>query len=123
MEYMFPFILRDSALFLVFLVGMGAGVYVITQNKRKVGGLILSGFALLGLEPIADFVIFNLLSPKLGEEMGYEVFNWSYACTSGISMVLGTLILLTAFYFAIQPEQENTPSNDQVIFAPEDSTK
>jgi hypothetical protein len=122
-NYMVPFILRDAVLFVTFLFGAIAGVYLMTQNQTKVGGLILAAFVILGLEPLTDFVIFNFISPSFGDDTTYVIFNWSYACISGISIPVGVSMLLAAVYFAMQPKSEENTSTDQVIFMPEDSTK
>jgi hypothetical protein len=112
-NYMAPFILRDAVLFITFLFGAIAGVYLLTQNQTKVGGLILAAFVILGLEPLTDSE----------DSASYVIFNWSYACISGISIPVGVSALLAAVYFAMQPKQEATASTDQVIFMPEDSIK
>jgi hypothetical protein len=122
-NYMTPFILRDAVLFVTFLFGAIAGVYLLTQNQTKVGGLILAAFVILELEPLTDFLIFNFLTPNFGGDTNYVIFNWSYACISGISIPVGVSALLAAVYFAIKPKQEEAVTTDQAIFMPEDSTK
>ncbi len=122
-NYMAPFILRDAVLFVTFLFGAIAGIYLLTKNQTKVGGLILTAFVILALEPLTDFLIFNFLVPNFGGDTNYVIFNWSYACISGISIPAGVSALLAAVYFAMQPKQEEAASTDQVIFMPEDSTK
>jgi hypothetical protein len=123
-NYMAPFILRDAVLFVTFLFGAIAGIYLLTKNQTRVGSLVLAAFAILSFEPITDFLIFNFLVPNFGDDnTTYVIFNWSYACVSGISIPLGVSILMAALYFAIQPKQETAASTDQAIFMPEDSVQ
>lgn len=102
-SYMLPFIVRDALLCLIFLVGMAAGVVAITRNQKKVGAFLLSGFLLLGLDPIAEAVIFNVLFPQLGNDGNYLMFNWVYVCIGAPATILGIASLLAGFYFALKP--------------------
>jgi hypothetical protein len=115
-NYMIPFILRDALLCLVFLIGLGLGVVAITRKQPKIGAFILAGFFLLGLDPMAEMLIFNVLSPNLGNSDNYLAFNWAYVCISVPATVLGTLSVLAALYFALQPAapKDAGPSNEPI---------
>ena len=117
-SYMIPFIVRDTLLCLVFLVGLGAGVVAITRKQQKVGTFMLVGFLLLGLDPLAEMIIFNVISPAVGGEVDYLIFNWSYVCIGAPATMLGILSLLAALYFALRPALNNsgqqTSSNEPI---------
>ncbi len=104
-SYMIPFAVRDALLCLIFLVGIGAGVFAITRNRTKAGGFVIAGFLLMGVDPVLDFLLFNFVSPSMPDSS--EMFNWIYACGSGIASIIGVLLILSAFYFAIQPQNNN----------------
>lgn len=101
-SYMIPFVLRDTLLCLVFLVGIAAGVVAITRKQQKVGAFVLAGFLLLALDPLTEMIIFNVLFPASGGEVDYLVFNWAYICISTPATIFGTLSLLAAIYFALR---------------------
>ena len=117
--YMIPFILRDTLLCLVFLVGLGTGILAITRKQQKVGALVLAGFLLLGLDPLAEMAIFNVISPAYGGEVDYLIFNWTYVCISAPATIFGALSLLVAIKLALQPgsvkQTDNSPSNEPVM--------
>ena len=118
-NYMIPFILRDTLLCLVFLVGLGAGILAITRKQQKVGAFVLTGFLLLGLDPLAEMIIFNVISPASSGEADYLVFNWAYVGISAPATVFGTLSLLAAIYFALQPargkSESDLPNNEPIM--------
>ena len=117
-NYMTPFSLRDALLCLVFLVGLGAGILAITRKQQKVGAFVLAGFLLLGLDPLTEMLIFNVLSPQLGSGDNYEMFNWAYVCISTPATILGILSLLAGLYFALQPAlggpTQQQPDNEPI---------
>lgn len=115
-SYMIPFILRDSLLCLVFLVGLGAGVMTIVRKQQKVGAFVIAGFLLLGLDPLAEMIIFNVISPATGGEVDYMIFNWAYVCIGAPATIFGAVCLLAAIYFAIRPtpaKAEHTPPSNE----------
>lgn len=115
--YMIPFALRDAVLCLVFLVGVGAGVLAVTRKQSRVGTFAITGFLLLGLDPVSEFVIFNIL-PTFGGNTDYTILNWSYACISGFADVIGALALMAALYFAIQPAPKDADAaGEEVVYS------
>lgn len=115
-SYMIPFVLRDTLLCLVFLVGIAAGVIAITRKQQKVGAFMLAGFLLLALDPLTEMIVFNVLSPASGGNVDHQNFNWAYICISTPATILGTLSLLAALYFALRPApnkvENDMPSNE-----------
>jgi hypothetical protein len=118
---MYPFIVRDGILLLVCLAGIAAGIIMITQEHTQIGIYTIAGFGLLGLEPVADFVIFNFLSPTYGEQTGYDTFNWLYTCLSSIAMIGGAIALIVALQTAIRSRQADGHPDNQPVFAAEES--
>ena len=115
---MIPFILRDTLLCFVFILGMVAGILAITRRQQKVGTFVLVGFALLGVDPLAELVIFNILSPKFSTSSNYPIFNWVYACIGTCTGIFGILSVLAGIYFALQPQvskkQESDSASEQM---------
>jgi hypothetical protein len=118
-SYMLPFVVRDALLCLLFLVGIIAGGIAISRNQGRIGTLVIAGFLLLGIDPVSEFIIFNLVSPSFGDTVDFGVFNWTYVCISGFVDVVGFLALMAAIYLAIQPEhKEATISTEETVYAP-----
>lgn len=118
--YMLPFNLRDAVLCLTFLLGVVAGIFALTRNQKKVGAFVIAGFLLLGIDPVAEFVLFSVLTRALGLS-DYQGINWAYACISGIADVLGVFALLAAIYFALTPGAKDAePPVEEVVFAPKE---
>jgi hypothetical protein len=59
--YRLPFDVRDALLCLVFLVGIGAGVFAIIRKRQMAGLLTVAGFLLFSVDPIAEMVIFRVI--------------------------------------------------------------
>lgn len=117
--YMMPFIVRDALLCLLFLVGIIAGGLAISRNQRRIGALVIAGFLLLGIDPLSEFVIFNIVSANLADTVDYGVFNWAYVCISGFADIVGFLALIAAIYLALQPAQKDaTGSNEEISYTP-----
>ena len=115
---MIPFILRDTLLCFVFILGMVAGILAITRRQQKVGTFVLVGFALLGIDPLAELVIFDILSPKFSTSSNYLIFNWVYVCIGTCTGIFGILSVLAGIYFALQPQvskkQESDSASEQM---------
>ncbi len=109
--YNLPYNLRDALLCLSFLIGAGAGVLAITRRHRTTGILMLAGFLLLMLDPIAEVLIFRVsLANYTGEDFG--IFNWAYVCVSTPVIVAGVGCLIAAIFYALKPktsEPDNSP--------------
>ncbi|MBI3737945.1 MAG: hypothetical protein HY258_02745, partial [Chloroflexi bacterium] len=74
------------------------------------------GFALLGVDPIAEIVIFRVLYPATdyGSAM-MTVLDWAYFCISGLTIILGVAALLAGIFSALRPKQLDTPSPEQTV--------
>lgn len=115
--YLIPFALRDAVLCLVFLLGAGAGIFAVTRKRSRVGAFTIAGFLLLGIDPVVEFLIFNIL-PMFGANPDYTILNWSYACISGFADVSGALALMAALYFAIQPAPKNADgAGEEIVYS------
>ena len=103
--------LRDALLCLSFLVGVGAGVMAIVRQYRITGILALVGFLLLGVDPIAEILIFSVFLNNYSGN-NFEIFNWAYLCISTPAIILGIGCLIAALFTAIRPKpsaDENAP--------------
>jgi hypothetical protein len=97
-----PFNLRDGLLCLVFLAGIGAGIFLIVRKQAKAGGLALAGFVLFSIDPIAEVILFRILLNFNSDN--YNFLNWTYACISGLSVFLGSAALIAALIMAAWPQ-------------------
>ncbi len=103
-SYQIPFILRDAFLCLGMLIGIGGGVFLLIRKKTAPGILAMAGFVLFSLEPIADFIILQLLYRQDGSEDFYIALDWTYSCVAGAGVFLGVLALVVAFVLAARPQ-------------------
>lgn len=103
--YNLPYNLRDALLCLSFLVGAVVGIMAITRQHRTTGLLTLAGFLLLGLDPIAEMIIFRVIMSNYGGE-NFETFNWMYVCISTPVIMLGTACLIAAVLNAIRTQEQ-----------------
>lgn len=91
---------------LVLLLGVAAGIYVITRKQKRIGILIVLGFLLLVVEPAVKFIVYQFILPNLHNRDVMIVVDM-YAVTACISVLVkitGFGCLLAALYFAIQPK-------------------
>jgi len=112
---MLPFNIRDALLCLTFLVGAGAGILIISRQHKKTGGLMLAGFLLLGLDPIAEVLILSVLMGNYSGD-NYQTFNWAYVCISTLVIILGVGCLIAAIFSAMKPIRAET--GNEVIESP-----
>ena len=96
---------------LAFLFGVGAGLYAIVQERRLVGMLTIAGFLLLSIDPIAEIVIFRVVSGNLsgGDP---SLLNWPYTCISTPTIFLGAMLLTAVLVLVIRPPAPKTSSSD-----------
>ena len=102
---------------LVPLLGVAAGIYVITRKLKIIGVLMVVGFLLLALEPAVKFVVYQLILPNLTHRDAMAFIPWyaTTACISALVNIAGFACLLAAIYFAIQPKLQEarvTQPND-----------
>jgi hypothetical protein len=95
-----PFNVRDAVLCLAFLAGAAVGVVAIVRKQTRAGGLAVAGFALLAVDPLAEFIIFRVLTPSGGD---FTVPNWIYVCISSLAAILGVAALSAALWLLIRP--------------------
>ena len=119
-NYLLPFNLRDAVLILVFLTGIAGGISLTQRGQPKIGLYVLAGCILLAVDPLAELIIFNFLSPNFSTDSNYLMFNWAYACISAPATGLGTLSLVAGIYFATRDPQtknaEVTYADNQPIY-------
>ncbi len=109
--YNLPYNLRDALICLSFLVGAAVGIMAINRQHRTTGLLTLAGFLLLGIDPIAEVIIFRVIMSAYGGE-NFEVFNWAYVCISIPVIMLGAGCLIAAVFNATRmkgSDVDNSP--------------
>ena len=103
--------LRLVILCLGFLIGIGAGVFLIVRKRMVPGILTLAGFLLFSLNPIVEFVVFRVLWEQLVRSDDYLTANMISNCLTGFSFFLGSIALVVAFILMLRPTP-NPPENN-----------
>ena len=98
--YYIPYNLRDALMCLGFLIGIGGGVFLLVRKQMLPGGLAIAGFVLLGIEPIAEVVIWRLLSDGTRN----NALSWAYACIGAPATFLGAIALIAALIIAVRSQ-------------------
>jgi hypothetical protein len=91
---------------LVLILGVAAGIFVITRKLKRIGILMVVGFLLLAFEPAVKFIVYQFILPSLNHRDVMIVVNMYAvtACISTLVKITGFGCLLAAIYFAIQPK-------------------
>jgi hypothetical protein len=101
--------LKNAVTCLGFLVGIGAGIFLITRKQRLAGALAIAGFVLFSLEPLADLVIFRILFRNLDYDRAlFDALNIVYPCISGFGVLLGTVALIIALVNFVREKREES---------------
>src|SRR5688572_11707534 len=102
-----PSILYQCVSCLSILIGLGAGVYLITRRHTTPGLLGLGGFLILGAGPLLSFLFYGPLALVNSLGMDFETLNWVTTCISGGALLLGSILIATALIMAIRPSAED----------------
>jgi hypothetical protein len=94
--------LRDILLCVGFLVGMIVGIFLIVRKHVLAGILAILGFALIGLEPIIDYLIFRVLYAQELSDAAYTTLEYAYPCISAPAIFIGTILLVVALILAVR---------------------
>ena len=106
------YIVRDVLICLVALICMGSTAVFMQRKQPRIVWLVITGFALLGLEPIADFVVWQLL---VTSEIDSVTLDWLFAVPSACGMIFGMICLTAALVLATRP-LDTTSNNDDEVF-------
>jgi hypothetical protein len=94
--------IRDALGCLGVLVGLVSAIFLIVRKKPAMGILALAGFLLLSAEPLLDMVLLRLfLKSSSGN---WQVIDTIYICCSGISLLLGPVLIAVAFFLGLRPD-------------------
>jgi hypothetical protein len=102
------FYVSDGLTCLTFLVGVGAGVFLITRQQKVTGSLAVAGFLLLGLNVLVNLIIWRVL---VGVANDFTVSSWTSFCSGIVFTVLGGGSLAAAIIVYAQsqaPEEEES---------------
>ena len=102
--------IRDAVICVGFLVGIGAGIFLVVRKQKISGILAMLGFCLFGLEPIADFIVYRVLYKQDYGVETYQTFDYVYLCISAPAFFLGSIALVIAFINMMKSSQN--PSNN-----------
>jgi len=107
--------LRNAVLCLVFLVGIGAGVFLIIRKRTLAGILAMVAFVLFSIEPITDIVIFRILYKQDFSEAIFNFLDFIYPIISALAIFLGSILIIVALLSATRPKlEEKELSGDEV---------
>lgn len=102
--------IRDAMLCIGFLIGIGVGVLLIVRKRTQAGILAVAGFALFGVEPIADLVIFRMIetqpAAQTWSQTTYNTLDATYACLSSIAFFIGSILLIATLFNSAQAKGE-----------------
>ncbi len=104
--------LRDAIACLGVLAGLGGAVFLFIRRKTFPAILALIGFLLLGIEPLLDIIIWRLLS--FDSSANFDTLNTVYACTSGLTMFLGAILIAMAFILGFREPKLGPPPPEEV---------
>ncbi len=111
--------LRDILLCVGFLAGMIVGVFLIVRKHILAGILAILGFALIGLEPVIDFIIFRLLYSMDLPEEAFTTLDYAYPCISAPTIFIGTLLLVVALILAARNRKPPASTQPPSLQPPE----
>jgi hypothetical protein len=105
----FPVILQECINCLGALIGLGAGIFLLTRRHVSAGLLAMGGFLLIGTGPVTQFLLYG--PPNLISSTGldYEAIIWMDACLRAGPILLGSILLAVALVMAIRPPADETP--------------
>ncbi len=83
---------------ILFLIGVGAGIFAILRKNRLGGILTAVGFALLGFNLVQNVVFYVVLIPRMSQG-GSDIAGYMSAstCFGGALYALGLLALIAGF--------------------------
>jgi membrane-bound ClpP family serine protease len=100
--------IRDALVCVGFLIGIGAGVFLITKKHTTAGILGVIGFLLFSLEPITDFVLFRVIYNSVDyDESLFNTLDLIYPCISAPAIFLGSISLVVALISIARQSQSN----------------
>jgi len=105
---------------LVLILGVAAGIFVITRKLKRIGILMVVGFLLLAFEPVVKLIVYQFILPNVNNRDVMIVVNMYAltACIATLVKISGFGCLLAAFYFAVQPKLQG--GNGQVFYHADD---
>ena len=95
--------IRDALICLVCLACMGGAFVFFSRRQYLVAGLVVAGFGLLGLEPIADFVVWQL---AWSADIPAETIDWLYIIISSVGLIGGMVVLLAALILSTRQQAD-----------------
>jgi hypothetical protein len=107
---------RDAVACLGVLVGLGGTIFLFTRKKTLPGILALIGFIFLGIEPLLDVVLWQILAKS--DTANYDTLNTVYACVTGPALFLGILLIVLALVLGLREPKLPPPSFEPPVDLP-----
>ncbi len=87
---------------ILFLGGIGVGIFAIVR-KNKLGGILTAiGFALFGFNLVQNVIIYMIVIPRnVVSSSDYATFSTASSCIGGGAFILGMLALLAGIIFLV----------------------
>ena len=95
--------IRDGIICLVCLACMGGSLVFFSRRQYRVAWLVLVGFLLLGLEPVADFAVWQL---AWAADFPAETIDLLYVTTTMVGLIGGMIALLTALILSTRDQAD-----------------
>ena len=93
--------LRETLLCVVFMFGIGAGIFALIRRRRLTGWLAIAGFALLGVQPAVHLVGIWIFDRYPGNQTAIYL-DQADLILGTLALALGTLSLILAILFAVK---------------------
>jgi len=93
------YLIRNLLICLTLLACMGGVFVYINRQQYNVAVLFVLGLALFGLEPLADFLVWQIL---VVSELDFELLDYLYVGLSSLGMIGGALCLTAALFLSTQ---------------------
>jgi hypothetical protein len=108
--------LMNAAQCLAYLLGAGAGVFMLVRKKTVPGILALAGFVLFGISEILYILFYTVFYETLYNMLGFDglqTLSTVYSCVSGLFGFLAIIAIIVALVLGVMPKKETTsyPSN------------
>jgi len=108
-DWQIIYLIRDGLICMTALICMVGTAVLIQRQQYKTAVLLIAGLAFLSLEPIADFVVWQILALQ---EIEGDLLDLLFAIPSGLGMIGGLICLTAAALSATRPFDNQPEAHD-----------
>jgi hypothetical protein len=104
---------------LLFLLGVGAGVYALVRKNKTLGILSIVGFILLGVYTLTNIVIYRIIYPTLTNYQSLLTYNWIDLCLGSTVFLLGIIAIVVGIFLSSPNKAASSKELTAGILPPE----